>query len=265
MPNLEDAGPLSTEELVDDEEDSDLDDEDEDVDDSEGGSGADEDDEESEEDEDSEESPEASHQPALTGQALLDLLAGNTEAQGLLSQTLQSMMAESARTAAAQAEAAELQQLIKDEKYDEVGKRIVERTQMDAARAQVEDTVLKQQFAPVYQDIFAQPELKVLTAEEREKLHPSKYNSDAEYVRGLTSFIEGKRFESKVQAEVTKRVEAELKARANGESSARSKTRSVAAGPGATAELAGARQSTTDLIRQGLRATFEPGQHDDDE
>lgn len=202
---------------------------------------------------DSESKEDVAEKP--TGKALIDLLAGDGEAQTLLTSTLQSMLQEQSRTAAAKEQAEEFQKLIKEGDYAEVGRRVIERTQTEQERERISDEVLQGVFQPVYADLLAQPEMKALTAEEKLSLDPSKYDSDAHYVRAITSFIEGKRYEAKVEAEVERRIKTRDEAEANRKTAALAGSKSSGAMPGASGP-GGANRTSGDLIREGLRTLY---------
>lgn len=199
---------------------------------------------------------------APKGEDLIKLLAGDTEAQSKLASTFQQMMLENARAAEAQEQAKEFQELIDKGDFAEVGKRIVERQQVQATRESVADEVLKEVFQPVYAELFSQPEIKELSAEERQALDPKRFASDAHYVRALTEHIAGKRFSKAVDAEVQKRLKTAQEAEANRKTAEGTRTKSIAGTPAASAAGSG-RASSGDLIRRGLSAAFGGGSSDD--
>lgn len=199
-----------------------------------------------------------------TGRELLELLAGDPDAQQLMASTLEEIMAENAKSAAAQQEADEIQELIKSGNHAELGRRVAERLQNQQVRQRVADDVLQETFRPVYADLFAQPELQNLSAEDKETLDPKKFASDAHYVRSLTEFIGAKRHEAAIEAEVQKRVAAALEAASNRETAGRVKRKSVGASPGGT-EGSGPARTSRELLHHGLRAVFEPMVGDEDD
>lgn len=203
---------------------------------------------------------------APTGKALLDLLASDNEAQQLMAYTLQNMMQENAHSAAQQAEAQEFNDLVEKGDYNEIGRRLVDRATTAKARESIADEVLQEQFRPVYADLFAQPELQSLSAEEKEALSPQRFSSDAVYVRAVSEFIATKRFSATVEAEVEKRIKARDEAAGNREAAGKAKSKSMAASPGGT-EGSGVARGSRDLIGLGLRQAFfggEAGDGDDD-
>ena len=199
-----------------------------------------------------------------TGKDLLELLASDPEAQTLMRSGLEDMIAQRARESAATEESKEFSELIERKDYAAVGERLVERARMSQAREAVTDEVLKEQFAPVYADLFSQPELKSVTAEEREILDPAKFDSDAAYTLALGSFVLGKRHAAAFEAEVTKRVNAKLEADGNVATGAKVTKKSIAGAPAATGPVTG-KVSSSDLIKHGLRQIFEPDSIDDDD
>jgi len=195
------------------------------------------------------------------GKALLDLLAGDPEAQKLMASTLQDMIADNARTAETAAQTKEFTELVEKGDYAEVGRRIIERTQSQQARDAVADEVLKEVFQPVYADLFAQPELQNLSAEEKEALNPAKYDTDAHYVRRLSEVVQEKRFAKLVEDEVTKRIKARDDAAGNRKTADQAK-RGTGTAPTAVPQVVGG--TSGERISRGLRvALFGEGGSDD--
>lgn len=265
-----DVSESETEEPVEDDEETEDEEDTEDEDESEDDDSAGEADESG--DDDSDES--TAEQPAAaavgtvvapTGKDLVDLLAGDEEAQRLVSISLEDMMAERARTAEAAAEAAEFQGLIDSGDYRTIGERIVQKAQMEQARATVSESVLKEQFTPVYTEIMAQPEMQKLTADEREALNPTKFRSDAHYVMALQDFITTKRANTAMEAEVQRRVKAITEGEKHVAAAAKTTKRSISGVMPASTGPVEDRRTSSELIKSGLRRIFEPDSIDEDE
>jgi hypothetical protein len=245
-----DADEDTDEEAADDEPDADGD---ASGDDGDGGSGQD-------------DSPAVDAVPAPTGRQILDLLAGSPEAQQEMANVLQEIMAANANSAAAQAEAKEFSDLVEKGDYGEIGRRIVQRSQDQAVRDRVAGEVLLEEFKPVYAEIFAEPELQNLSAEDKASLDPKNF-SDAQYVRALTKFVQTKRTEAAIEAEVEKRIKIRDEAAGNRDTAGKVKNKSVGASPGGTQGTGPARTSR-ELIASGLRSVINPpadGDDDDDD
>ena len=198
------------------------------------------------------------------GKALLELLAGDSDAQKLMASTMKDIMAENARTAASAAEAKEFQELIDAGDHAEIGRRILERTENAKVRESVADEVLEGVFRPVYAEIFSQPEFQTLTAEEKETLAPTKFASDAHYVQALSSFLTAKRTESAIEAEVERRIKVRDEATGNRKAADVAKTKGVGATPGSSAP-GGQSTDSRSRIARGLKAALGTDDDDDDE
>lgn len=257
----ESTAELEDGEEVEDTDDSAVDGEDSSEDNVDGGSGA-----EGEEDseEESDDAPTAVAPP--TGKALLDLLAGDTDAQAIMQRTLTDMMAEQQRSAAAQAEAKEFQDLIEAGDHAEIGRRVLDRMTQTQTRSKVAEEVLRETFLPIYAELYAEPEMKNLTAEEKDALNPARAKSDAHYVRTLEQFIQAKRTNAAIEAEVTKRIKARDEAAGNRTVAEKARQRSISGSPSGTA-MSGTGRDSRSMIATGLRSVFgvSTAESDDDD
>lgn len=202
----------------------------------------------------------------LSGKALLDALVSDPEAKQMLASTVQSLRLSQEQQAVTAREAEEFQALIDAGDYATVGQKVVQKAQLEQARAQVAEDILRAEYAPHYAELLAQPELKgdALTAEEKLALAPSNFPNDASYIRALERHVTTKRFNATMEAEVTRRIAERDKAAKNDKSAGKASRAVVAASPGSLGGTTGKR-SSADLIRSGLRATFLADQSDDDD
>lgn len=222
-----------------------------------GGSGSAEDSEEDDsEDDDSTEVTKPS------GADILALLAGDEEAQQLLQATYQQMQQEHAATEAARAEQEEFKQLVEKEDYAEIGRRIVDRSRDSATREEVSTQALQQEFQPVYQTLFAQPELKELSQEQKAELAPNKFANDASYTLALQAAILNKRWEKQLESEVDKRIKQRDEASKNRRTADEVKRGNIASGTAASGTTP-VRQDSKSLISMGLKEAL--GISDEDE
>lgn len=196
-----------------------------------------------------------------TGKDLVDLFSTDEEAQRIVAGALESLRAEQAQNEQARKDAEAFQELIEKGDYDSVGRQLVERHRTEQARKEVADVVLKEQFTPVYQKLFAEPEMQNMTAEEKAALDPRKFNSDAEYVMELRGFIGAKRAEAKMEAEVERRFQERVKAAENGKTAEKAAKGSIAGTPGATGATS-LYKTSSDKLKAGFRAMIDPDGED---
>lgn len=196
-----------------------------------------------------------------TGQDLINLFAEDPVAQRLMATALENLRSEEAANEKARADAEAFRELIEKEDYAGIGQQLVERHRKEQARSEVAEDVLREQFAPVYTKLFAQPEMQNLTADEKASLNPQKFGSDAEYVTELQNFIANKRYEAKIEAEVERRLTTRRTAAENEAVAAKAKKATVGATPGASGE-ATLYKSSADKIKAGLRAMIDPDGED---
>ena len=186
-----------------------------------------------------------------------------------ISSTLQEQIAEYQARLRAEAdtaaEAEAFQKLIQDGDLEGVGKIVVERMQTDAVKGQVRDAVTKEMFTPVYTELFAQPELQTLTAEDREKLNIDNFASPAAHVAAIGTFIAQKRFDAAVAAKVKEGVAEALAAEKNKAASEKVKAPSLAGRSPAPMGVIQPKVTSADLIREGLRGIIGIKPDDDDE
>lgn len=200
------------------------------------------------------EQPGESSVPRPTGRELLELLAQDSTAQELMQAGLAELQARQAAEAAAKKDAEQFAELVKNEDYAGIGQAVVERQRKQEARASVKDDILHEEFDGVYKDIFAQPELQNLSAEEREKYAARNFPNDAAYVRALSHLISEKRAEARIEAEVEKRVKTRLEAGKNADTARKAAT-AVGKTPAVVGE-GGASMSSSDRIRRGFATVF---------
>jgi len=205
--------------------------------------------------------PSEEPKPQLTGQQILDYFKESPEAQQHVQRQFTQMLQE-AQTAAQQRNAEqEFQDLLKDEKYDEIGRRFVEEQRADAVRTTAEEEALRAAHSQTYAAIFAHPVMQKLTAEDRETLAPAKFDTDVAYQQALLTFIAGREASVGMEAEVQRRVNAQLEALKNMGSAEAAHLRSVSGTPSATGAPAGS-QTSAELIAAGLEEQIEEARSD---
>lgn len=202
---------------------------------------------------------------ALSSYAQLQALLQDPEVQSTLQEQVADYQARMAAQATSTQEAEALQKMVDDEDWEGVGKTIIARTRTDAAKAEVKDQVTKEMFTPVYQELFAQPEMQKLTAEDRERLHVDKFPNHASHVTAISSYIAEKRFEAQVETEVAKRVTAAIDAEKNKDTSVKAKVPSMAGKTPAAIGVVQPKLSSADLIRSGLRSIIGMNTDGDDD
>lgn len=202
----------------------------------------------------SEAGEEPGGQPAIphgpTGAELIEMLSGDVEAQQIIRQRLADGLTQAQETALGKAKQDQLQQLVKEERYDEIGRMFVEEQQTEAVRSEAEDAAMRQVYGDIYRRLFQHPVMKSLSAEERNLLDPRNFQDDATYVLALTAHIatksEGQQRSELVKSEVNTTLEA-LKNIAAANTAANP---SISGLPGAVGP-GGGDKSSSDLIREG--------------
>lgn len=195
---------------------------------------------------------------APKGKDLVDLLTEDPEAQQILDKKFEDAVRKLRAEQTSKAEAEEFQALIDKGDYAEVGKRLVTRQQEQAARETVTDEILNEVFTPVYERLLAQPEMKNLTAEDRERLDLNKFSSDADYVVAIQNFINEKRAEKTIQAEVDRRVKEVLESKSNQQVAGKVAEPSLSASPASTEQSSGPRRSSSERLHDGFIKAFGP-------
>ena len=193
-------------------------------------------------------------QPAIphgpTGAELLDLLKGDTEAQGLIRQQLADGLAQAQEQVLSKARQDQLQNLIKDERYDEIGRMFVEEQQSEAVRSVAEEAALRQVYGDIYRRVFSHPVMKSLNEGERNLLNPSNFQDDASYVLALTAFIATKSDEQQRGTLVDAKVNEKLQTLQNMAAANAVTNPSVSGLPGAVA-AGGGNKTASELIAEG--------------
>lgn len=201
----------------------------------------------------------------LTGRALVEALFNDEDAKGALQDALADYQRQMSEQANSREEAEKFQKLIDDGDYEGIGRIIIERQQTEAARATVTDALTQEVFNPVYRQLFAQPEMQDLTAEDKERLHLSKFKNHAEHVVALQDFISNKRGKATFDEAVKRGVEEALTAERNKASAEKAKTSSLGARSPVAAGPVNGPQSSADLLKSGLRALINPDDSGDDD
>lgn len=195
---------------------------------------------------------------APTGRDLVDLLTADPEAQKILDTRFENAVKELRKNQTTQAEAKEFQTLIDEGNYAEVGKRLVARQNEQSARETVTDEILSEVFTPVYERLLAQPEMKKLTAEDRERLDMNKFSSDADYVVAIQDFIHEKRSAAVIKAEVDRQVKEALDSSKNQEVAGTVAKPGMSASPASTEGASGAHRTSSERLHDGFMKAFGP-------
>lgn len=201
----------------------------------------------------------------LSGFEQLQQLLKDPEVQQTFQETLADYQARMAASAASEQEAEAFQKMLDDEDWEGVGKAVKAQRTQETVEAAVRTKLTQELFTPVYQSIFAEPEMQKLTAEDREKLHLDNFPSPAAHVAALKEFVAGKRFEAQVEAEVAKRVESAMEAAKNKEAAGKAKAPTLAGRSPAPVGVIQPKLSSSDLIKSGLRSIIGETNSDDDD
>jgi hypothetical protein len=222
------------------------------------------------EDGDGEQKDDGKTEDPPQGESLLDLFRKDPQAQALVRQQAQEWVNSQQSAAAAQKAQQEIDGLIEDEDWEELGKRWAKDTVTNRAGKQQADAALQEAFGNVYQQIFALPELQNLTDEEKAKIDASKFTSDADYIPALLELVVEKRsgtdLESRVNDMLNEKLTA-LKNMADGKNNA-----SGGSGPNVPSGSQGKSlegKSSRELLTMGLseeleKAGYPSGSPDDD-
>lgn len=191
-----------------------------------------------------------------TGQALVDLLRDDKEAQAAIQRGLDSWLQTASAEADAKKEQEEFRKLVADGDFEAIGKRYVEGLSEKAIREKTEVEV----YGQVYQALLSQPELldAKLTAEEKLKLDHTQYDSDDQYIGVLTNFIAEKRAGSAVEDRVTKALNERIETLKNMKTQQTVSDPSISTLPGGSPHSRGdEKQSSSSLISAGFKEMFE--------
>lgn len=179
------------------------------------------------------------------------------EVQKQLAPLFESWVDEQKNKADREKSVAELDGLVEEENFEELGKRFAQEFSQAKTRGKVQTEVLSDFLGKYYNQVFQSPLLQNLTAEEREKLDPRKYQDDISYLVALNDFMVGKGKTLTVEEQVEQRVAERLKAIENGEVGERvSGAAAVTGAPGAVkptnAKLDPTKTKAKDLLRAGF-------------
>lgn len=150
------------------------------------------------------------------------------------------------------AEAQEVQRLMDEKQYEELGKRWA----TTEANRKVKDEALEGFLDQTYRGIFADPAFQNLKPEEVQALRPENFRSDAEYIRHLSQFIATKNRESGLEETVKTRVDEGIQARINAAKAKKLGKGAIGGAPPADAKTPDKPTDSRTLIQQGLRETF---------
>lgn len=200
--------------------------------------------------------PETLQIPKPTGQDLVELLKGDTEAQKVIQTGLDNWLKTAAADAAAKGEQEKFQKLIEAGDFEAIGKLHVEGLAEKSIRDKVEVAV----YGQVYASLFSQPELldEKLSAEDKQKLDHTQYDSDDAYIRVLTDFVAEKRAGVSVEERVTTTVNERIEALKNLKTQQTVSDPSISSLPGGTPHDRGSeKQTSSSLISAGFTEMLE--------
>lgn len=197
--------------------------------------------------------------PKLTGQALLDEFKTNPEAQSLVQAQLDAYLRDASAKADAQKQKEEYDRLIAEGDFEEIGKRYVTAQKDTEVRTAVEQEALTKAYGEVYTKLFNELNAFELGEEDKVKIAPERYATDAEYVLALSNFISEKKSGSSIEALVDQRVEEKLEALRNMKSAQAATATSVSSAlPSGTATAGnGGKETSRSLIQDGFHEYLE--------
>jgi hypothetical protein len=194
--------------------------------------------------------------PKPTGKDLVDLLRDDPDAQKVIQTGLDNWLKTAAADAAAKDEQDKFQKLIESGDFEAIGKTYVQGLSEKSIREKAEVEV----YGQVYASLFSQPELLdgTLTAEEKQKLDHTQYESDDAYIRVLTDFVAEKRAGASIEDRVTKTLNERIETLKNLKTQQTVSDPSVSSLPGGSPHSrANEKQTSSSLIADGYREMFE--------
>lgn len=193
------------------------------------------------------------------GAAVLDLFKDDTEAQALVKQQLDSWLRDASAKADAENAQKEFQKLVADGDFEAIGRRFVEDAETKKISSAAEEAALQKAYTDIYGGLFKELNQFTLTDDEKVRVDPDKYPTDAEYVLALTSFINekksGTQFEERVNKTATDRLEA-LK-NSNAAKVAAGSSASTLVPAGSSTPTGSQTLSSRQLLQEGFRETLE--------
>ncbi len=219
--------------------------------------------------EDSDGKPEVESVVALSGKALLDALFSDAEAQTSLVDAVQEYQRQLAEQEGQREQAEKIQKLIDDQDYEAIGKLYVDQEAENKALAQakalVSGTVTTEVFGPVYKKLFAEPEMAEVADEDKVRLNVGNFENHADHIRAIQDYISTKRAKTDFDTAVKAGVEEALTAERNKKSAALAKTSSLSGRSPQSVGTATGKQTSSDLLKSGLRALINPDDSGDDD
>jgi len=195
------------------------------------------------------EEPKADSPPATFDPAMLQ----TPEGQKAIRDAVNTIAASQKTEADTEAQRQELQKLIADGNFEELGKRYTKSLETQQAGQGAVDTFL----TTFYRNLFSDELFQNLTVEERKEIEPDgRFQTDADYVRHLSKFMANKLksgiSNEDLNAAVAERIEA-LRRSVAGDKARKGSVQ------GASPAEGGSSSSPTDarsLISEGLKETF---------
>lgn len=188
--------------------------------------------------------------PSVSGDAAK--LFSDPALQEQLQQWYRQQKAAEERQAEAQRQLEEIDKLIEEGNYAELGERVAKEWQEHKQKQTAGEEVLKAFLYQTYNQIFQDPIFQSLTDSDKAAIDPAKYGSDAEYIKALMDFKAEKLARAKLEQEVEKRVKERLEAMKNQAAADRVKSSSPSGIPSAKASAGDENKTGADLIREGF-------------
>lgn len=183
------------------------------------------------------------------GEELLRRFAEDQEAQRIARERLAAYFAEVQAGEAAEQAQREIDSLIAEGRWEELGKLAAERIQRSRIEEEALSAARREAYVEVYRQLFAQPELREIPPEDRQRLAPANYPDDASYIAALTEYVVTRRAEAKAEAEAERKLREKLEAMGYEKALDATSRPSPSAIPPATEP--GRWPSPEELIRQG--------------
>lgn len=181
------------------------------------------------------------------------------EAQQFLDKWYADRRAAEVRQDASRKSVEELDELVADGRYDELGERFAKEYTQHKAKTEAGQETLKEFLTETYQKIFADPVFQNLSDAEKVELDPNRFSSDVEYIDHLRTFTAKKQSAAGSDADIEARVQERLKALANERRGAAVGSPSATGLPSADSGAAPAEDAARpagDLIAEGLSEAF---------
>lgn len=196
--------------------------------------------------------PEDTETPPPPATPDVGQLFQSPEAKSYMRGQFQTWLSELTAEQRQSAEAQEVQKLVDENNFEELGKRWAAQAQ----KKRVSDEVLEGFLDQTYRAIFADPVFQNLTPADVQELRPENFKSDADYIRHLSQFMAKKSRESGLDSVVEERVAQRITALKNEAAARKANAGSMGGAPPADARAPDKPTDARSLISEGLREAF---------